>query len=80
MVPELGPVPIGFGKELEPFEGKDWLVGVGGWEEWGGIELESLLCDRCDIILLAGTEIGGSNEKVIDTGPIALVRSISHLP
>ena len=42
--------------------------------------LESLLCDRCGAILLAGTEIGGSSEKDIGTGPIALSRSISHLP
>ena len=76
MAPKFESVPVGFGDELGR---KDWLVGVEGWEE-GGVEFESLLCDRCGTILLAGTEIGGSSEKVTGTGPIALSRSISHLP
>ena len=74
MVPEFGPVPASLGDELG---WKDWLVGVEGWEE-GGVGLESLLCDRCGTILLAGTEIGGSRENVTGTGPIALARLISH--
>lgn len=76
MTPAFISVPVGF-------EGDGWFigfVGVGGWEEGDGVGLESLLCDRCGMILLAGTEIGGSNEKVIGTGPIAIARSTSHLP
>jgi len=66
--------------EPGPLEGKDWLVGVEGLEEEGGVRLESPLCDRWGTILLAGTEIGGSSENVIGTGPTALARLISHLP
>lgn len=80
MVPEPGPVPVGFGEGLGALEGKDWFVGVEGCEEGEGVWLESLLCDRWGTILLAGTEIGGSRENEIGAGPIALARSISHLP
>ena len=43
--------------------------------------LESLLCDRGGgTLLLARTETGGSNEKVIGIGPDAFDKSTSHLP